>query len=153
MVGFIILAILLVSFILVNIRVNDYERRLVSAKSHRKILQEISILYDKILQREELSNAAKAREIPSISILKELSNIIPENIILNNLDIDQRAGIIKFNGVVYLTSEVGEVILTDFMEEMERSPYFKDINLESSQKSVIDNKKVALFNISCNIQK
>lgn len=153
MVGFTALAILIVSFVLVNVRVKDYERRLVSVKSHRKILQKINVLYDKILQREELLGMVRSKDVSSTLIMKELSNIIPDSIVLNNLMIDQRANILKLDGVVHLGSAVSEVVLTDFMEAMEKSPFFKEVNLESSQKDVVNNKRVALFTISCAIQR
>lgn len=153
MVGFVALAILLASFILINVRVNDYNRRLTNAKRHIKILHEIRIIYNKISQRERFVNAVRTQETPSIYILKELSNIIPENIVLGNLLINQKEGIIKFSGTVYMGTEVGEVVLTKFMESMEKSHFFKNINLESSQKEVIGDEEVAIFSISCSIQR
>ena len=153
MVGFTTFLILMMAFILVNIRMTDYRTRLISADSQRKVLSEVKLIYNKVIEREALIKAVKSDSVPTISMLKELSNIIPDNIVLTNLDIDHQKGVIKFNGTVYAGEDVGEVILADFMKKMESSPFFKGINLGSSQKKLVGDRRTVVFDITCNIQR
>ncbi|MBL7069567.1 MAG: pilus assembly protein PilM [Candidatus Omnitrophica bacterium] len=153
MVGFAVLSILLVSYMFINARVNDYQKRLVSAKSRVKILYEIKALYEEIGQRERFVRAVRSLEKPTMHILKALSNIIPDNIVLETLKINQDKNTISFNGTVFTGSDVGEVILAKFMESLERSPYFTNINLVSSQRSSREEEPATLFSMNCNIQR
>lgn len=151
-VSFTAVAILLTSFLFVNIRASDYNRRLLNIKSRRKILQEIKDLYDMTRERKKLIDTVKALGVPSVSIMKELSNVVPQNTVFDQLIIDQKSKKLRIEGTVYLESRVGEVVLTDFMETLEKSPYFKGVNLESSKKGVSEEKKAVLFAINCDIQ-
>lgn len=153
MVGFAALAVLIVSFVLVNVRVSDYKRRLTNAKNQMRVLQEIKDLYDRIAEREKLINTVRALEVPNIWLMKELSNIIPANTMLSKFAIDQGEGIVKFEGVIRLDSDADEAILTDFMGVLENSPFFKDVDLESSQKGEFEGMNVASFIIICVMQR
>jgi len=153
MVGFMVLSILLVSYLFINVRVKDYEKRLVNSKSRVKILYEIKTLYEEIARREKFVRAVKSLEKPTMYILKELSNIIPDNIVLDSLKVNQNKNSISFSGTVFTGSDVGEVMLTEFMESLERSPYFTNINLVSSQRGTGGEEPATLFSMSCNIER
>ena len=153
MAGFAVFAALLVSFVLVNTRVNDYEERLFNAKVQLKILDEVKVMYDNIIEREGLVRFVSSSDAPNVSILKELSNIVPDNLVFNHFVIDHDINSMKIKGLLYLGSEIGEVVITDFMKAMEESPFFKDVSLTSSRKMAENEKKVLLFNITCSIQR
>ncbi len=148
MVGFTMLSILLASFVLVNVRIAGYRKSLVTATSHKKTLHEIESLYDRIKERKALIDGVRSLELPTVAILKELSNIIPDDVVLTSLLIDQKARVLRFNGNAYYDSDV-----TDFMQKMERSSLFKDVNLESSHKSTIKGEDAESFVINCAIQR
>jgi type IV pilus assembly protein PilM len=152
MVGFTIFAILAASFIFAKARVSDYEKRLVNVKSHMKILQEVKVLYEDILQRKDLIRHIGSGRISIVSILKELSNAVPDNVVFNRLIVDHKMDSVEIEGVVYLGSEIAEVVLRDLTKAMEESPFFKDVSLASSRKSSVEDKKVVLFTVVCNIQ-
>ncbi|MEE8359969.1 MAG: pilus assembly protein PilM, partial [Candidatus Omnitrophota bacterium] len=71
MVGFAAFSALLVSFILVNTRVNDYEERLLNVKGQLKILDEVKVMYENIIEREGLVRFISSSDAPNVSILKE----------------------------------------------------------------------------------
>jgi Tfp pilus assembly protein PilN len=151
--GIAALTIFAVSFVIVNIKVSDFKNRLITTKERNKTLYALKEIYDKAAERESLINAVRAREVSTLSIMKEISNITPQNIVLDSLEIDQQQAKAAFKGIVYTAGGVGEVMLTDFMETIEKSPYFKEVNLETSEKGAIENNKVVFFTINCAIQK
>lgn len=153
MVGFAAFAVLLVSFIFVNTRVNDYEKRLFNVKGQLKILDEVKVMYENIMEREGLVRFVDSGNAPNVSILKELSNIVPDNIVFGHFVVDNDMGSMEIEGLLYLGSEIGEVVLTDFMKVMEESPFFKDVSLASSRKMAEKEKKVLLFTIVCSVQR
>ena len=91
------------------------------------------------------------RRLPSFKPLNR--GLVSINKGLNmEIQINRKSGNIKLTGIVFLGTNIGEVVLTDFMKEMERSPYFKRVILESSRKVVTEEKKAISFIISCTIQ-
>jgi len=146
-------AILITSFLMVNLQISNYKQLLATAKSHKKIIDEVREVYDRTIERERFVSAVRNSEVPTISIMKELSNIIPPKILLSSLIIEQRTKAIGLQGVLYLGANVAEVVLADFMDELERSPFFSNAVLETSRKDIYEDRNVAIFAIKCAIQK
>lgn len=153
MIGFTAFAVLLVSFILVNVRVNDYGKRVVTEKSRVKILDEVKVLYNEVLKREKLSREIRSLRVSNVSLMKEFSNITPGSMVFRHLSIDHKGGDLRIEGVIYVKTEIGEVILADFMKIMEESRYFKDVSLKLSQKSEVEEEKVVVFTIIASIER
>lgn len=152
MIGFTVMSILILSYVGVNMRVADYKKRLEGAKAHKKILQKIMYYYDKASQFSEAINVIKKREVSAELVFKEISNIVPNNIILDGLIFDFNVKSLSFRGTLYAISPVVEDELTRFMEAIEDSGYFKEANLVSVQKLEEGGKQIANFEITCDIQ-
>ncbi len=123
--------ILFVLFLLVKFRVDDYQYRLKSAKFQKGILGQVEDLQDRVTERALFMAQAQASEAPTEQIMKELSSVIPSNVVLEHLRLDQRGKTLDMSGVVYEPKGLAQDILTKFMETLERSKYFKDAQLVS----------------------
>ena len=149
--GIAIFAVLILSFLMMSLRVGDYQKRLRNAKGHAKTLDEIRMLYNDISQREALRAAVRKDEIRIVQIMKEFSNLVPNNVIFRHLSVGEDM-LIKVEGTVFVGAGVGEVILSDFMNVIEASAYLKDVSLVSSEKGDLDGKTVVFFTFTCAAQ-
>lgn len=142
---------LLVSFLFIKLRVDDYNHRLKTARFQQGILSQIKDLQDRVAERTAFLNQARASEIPTEYILKELSHLIPPNIVFNTFSLDQRNKTMELKGVVYGPRASAEEVLTKFMEALEKSKYFKEAQLGSIQDRTSGREEYATFEITCSL--
>lgn len=149
MVGFTAIVILALSYIGVSIRNADYKKRLENAKSGLGVYLKSMDMQRRVSQRVEAVDIIKRGEVDGESLFKEISNIVPDSIILDHLtlDSDKREFIIR--GILYTEHSLVEDELTKFMEQIERSSFFKEANLNSVGKDIVENKQIANFEINC----
>lgn len=153
MVGFTAISILILLYAGIGIRAGYYKGRLDNARAHRNTLQEIITLYSKISQRTEAVSLLSSGAISGSILLKEISNIIPADIVLNRLNINFNKKQVVFKGVLHSLSPVIEDELTKFMEMLENSPLFEEANLVSAEKTKAeDGRLTANFEISCSLK-
>lgn len=148
----IVAIILLGSFLFIKFRVEDYSRRLLNIPMQKNIILQVKDLQERVTARQAFSERAQVSQVPVEYIMKELSNVVPSGIILETLNIDQRSKSIDFKGMVYGPRGAAQEVLTRFMEDLERSKYFKDAQLSSIQGSKIDNEEVSIFEISSSLE-
>lgn len=151
MVGFTVLSILVLLYFGATIRVAGYKKRLESAKSQRNILQKVINYHNRLIQFNEAVQTIKREDVSCELLFKEISSIIPDNIVLNELSFNIDTKEIIFKGIIYPKSPVVEDELTRFMEGIENSNYFKDANLVSVEKDQTGGKLIANFEIKCGI--
>jgi len=146
-----VIAVLVVLFIGVKMRVGGFENRLKSAKSHLRSLREIKELFDEFTHFKNALITIQENSLPGELLLKEISNLVPTNIVLYELDIGGNARDANFKGILYHRSAIVEDELTSFMELLEGSGFFSNAYLVSVQKEEIDDKTVADFEIRCGL--
>jgi len=82
-------------------------------------------------------------------LLKLISAIIPSTIILDEFSFDQASHSLLLRGVVTLSNDSVEKVLTDFMNDMENSKFIDEANLISSKEV----QGINNFEIKCNLAK
>lgn len=141
--------VLLASFLFIKFKVGDYTSRLRNAVIQKNILDQIKYLQDRVVERSAFLSQARMSEIPLEYIMKELSRIIPQNCVLDNLSVDQKTKTLEMKGVIYEARGTAEEVLTKFMEALERSRYFKDAQLTSVQGRTTGREASSNFEMSC----
>lgn len=141
--------ILLFSFIFIKLGVNDYTYRLMTVPMQKNILWQIKAIQDKVREREAFLANIESKSINYEYIMKELSNIIPSNVVLESLSIEQNSKTLNMKGVVYGSRSGAQSILAKFMEELEKSRSFKDAQLSSIQGGKSNNEEISVFEITC----
>ncbi|MBI5144443.1 MAG: rod shape-determining protein, partial [Candidatus Omnitrophica bacterium] len=149
MIAIIMGLILLASFLFIKFRAEDYKNRLKNATLQKTILDQIKDLQDRVVERSAFLSQARMSDIPLEYIMKELSIIIPPNVVLNSLGVNQKSKTLDVKGIIYEPRGLAEGILTKFMEAMERSRYFKDAQLASVQDATIGREPSSSFEMSC----
>lgn len=149
MVSFVILACLVLSYLFLKFGIEDFSRRTKVSSMHRQILSQVKALNDKIRERSVLIEAAQAAEVPVESIMREISMLIPRNAALESLAISAPAKSMDMRGIIFAGPGAAESDLTKFMEEMEKSGFFKDAQLGSFQLTTVDKKSGYRFSIAC----
>ncbi|MFH1848076.1 MAG: pilus assembly protein PilM, partial [Candidatus Omnitrophota bacterium] len=135
-----VICLLAISFMAAKIQLSSYQRQLDIMQSQRLLLEDLKRLKSKIEKGQAIVNKARAMEIPTTWVLKELSGIMPHNIQLSSLSLNQGSRELTFRG--YVTSRSGPVesTLTDFMKALQESPLIKEsdlktLNMEGSRRS------------------
>lgn len=144
--------VLLALLFLVKFRVDDYRYRLKSVRFQKSILGQIEDLQARVNERMIFMAQARTSEIPVEYIMKELSSVIPRNVVLDNLTLDQKAKTLDMRGVVYEPKGLAQDILTKFMEALERSKYFRDAQLVSVQGATMGREEISNFEISSSLE-
>lgn len=143
-------AILLVSFFFIKLRVDNYDYRLKNLRFQKSILGQVKDLQDRVEEKENLFNSIKKSSFAFDEVMKELSAIIPRDVVLTSMTIGKNSKSLEMSGVVYGPRGIGEATLTRFMEQLEKSGYFKEAELTSVQSGKSSSKEdMATFSISC----
>lgn len=142
---------LLVSFLFIKLRMNDYHARLKAAQLEKNMLSHVKDLKDMLADRTRFLAQVQMSEVPVEHVMKELSNIIPPNIVLNWLSIDQRGKTLDMKGTIHEPKGSAEEVLTKFMESLEMSKYFKDAQLASVQAQS-GKEESSSFELSCSLE-
>lgn len=113
----------------------DYNKRLKIAQMHLQSIHEIAELKERILSRQRLIDRINKYKIPTYGILKQISNVVPRTIILNELFLDNEQNSLTLKGIVLSNDRSSEQIITDFMEKTEATPFFKTADILSSKNT------------------
>lgn len=140
---------LITSYIFTNIRVNIYKKQIEMAQGYGEIINKYISMLNEINRRSQIISKIKETEIPSVPILKVISNVIPSNIVLNELSFSQDSGVLHLKGILYINNTVPEEDLTSFMEALENSGFIKDATLVSLTRSEIEGKSIVSFEMEC----
>ena len=79
------------SFLLfmIQFQIHDYKKRLGYTQMHLKTIEDIADMQENIQIKETLIKKIQQGKIPADGLLKALSGLIPNDIILDELDMDQ----------------------------------------------------------------
>ncbi len=144
-------SVLAFSYLAVKLQVDDYARRTKGAIMHKDILMQVKALNEKIRQRERLAGIISSGETDVSYVMKVLSSLVPKTIILESLRLDTAGKTMEISGIV--REAAAQTTLTRFMEDLEKSPLFKE-----AQLTVVEEKgsnmgaAESYFNISCQLE-
>jgi type IV pilus assembly protein PilM len=142
-----ILGVLFFSFLTVSVQIKSYKRQLGLIQNQKIILEDLKDMQDKIASRQAIASSIREREIPVDIMLKELSVITPGCVAFSELRLSQKEGSLKLGGKISTRPETVQKVISDFMEELERSPFIKEANLSNIQKE--GQSELSIFEINC----
>ena len=140
-------AILLFSLFIVRYQIRDYQKRLKNARLNLEMTKEIKTLKHAYALRQEFIDGLHAGQVPVDGLLKVLSQIVPVDVILDSLSLDQSRHTLILKGVVLKGGQLAEAVLTGFMQEIEKSDFFTEASLLASEKT----GAVQRFEIRCDL--
>lgn len=138
---------LLVSFLLGSAAISAYNRRLENALYQLTVSSEIKQIKAEIDAIKAFELEANSSDIRADMVLKKLSNVAPREMFFNSLalDCDSKTG--SISGFVKALNANPDDILTQFIGAINDSGYFKDVNISSLTKSVVQGQSVISFEI------
>jgi len=136
----------------VNIKNATFEQYRYILKEHERLMMENSQLDAKLAHFPELD-----LQMPQVAAaLRFISQKIPENVTLANMNIQQiegRNGLeVQLLGLVVGKKEETFPALTSFMEQLEESPVFTDVQLGSAGGGAREREGALDFEITCRLQ-
>ncbi len=140
-------AVFLFSLFVVKLQISDYKNRLKNAQVHLQTIDEIKLLNQKIIAKEQLLDKIQKDKVPVDGLLKLMTTLVPNNVILNEFIMNQERHTLVLSGAITEQVAAAETTLTIFMEKLEASSFFKEATLVSSSKT-IDAQK---FEIKCDL--
>lgn len=142
---------LLIAFANIKTKVVDADKKLKSVVKELDILKVIKEPQARFDQMSLVLSQAMKIDLPAEKVMRELSILIPRNIVLNNLSLEKPSMAVEMTGVVFAPSGQAEKTLTEFMENLENSKYFRDAELGNIQVNRAEGKEAAssAFTISC----
>ena len=143
---------LLASFFLVKFGIGDYRNRIKNAQLQKNILSRVKELKDKVAEREVFFAGLQKSEISVKGIMGELSRITPRRIVLESLSLNKGNKAMDISGIVYEPKGVAEETVTAFMEELEKSGYFKDAELASVRGEGAGSDERFAFELNCPLE-
>jgi len=126
---------------------------LVVKKGEEAKIHEAHVLHSKILQKNEIVEKTLKNQPPFYYIFKALSSITPDDAYLESIDIKDKASVLTLGGIVTGSNKNEEKVLATFLKNLERSPFFTDVYLISSQDIKISDKSGLEFEIRCKLRK
>jgi len=147
-----IVAILLVAYAFVSLQYTDYKRRHKIMQLYVDTLQRLKISKGEIDKMGAVLSAMRRGSINTVVVLRELSNRTPKNVLLDWVNFSQSDGNLKIKGVIYANEEAAGALLSEYIKNMENSPFFEKVNLSSSQRSGDNGKPSLNFDIEFKIE-
>ena len=138
-------AIFLFSLLVFRLEMRDYKERLKNAKIHLKTISGIKDLKQKIDLQQELIDRIQEDKTPADGILKILSLLVPRDIVLQGLSLEDHRLILT--GTVTAGEDVAETVLIEFMQKLEESSFFIEATLLASRKTASAQE----FEIKCDL--
>lgn len=109
--------------------IHDYQHRINNARIHLNASGEIMEINRKIYARQAVMDAAEQGQVPVPGLLKLLSNIVPKEMVLDELILDQGARNLTLKGRVFAPDISSGRLLKEFMRQVEKSSFFGRANI------------------------
>ncbi len=127
-------------------------RQITQMKPKIKEIEKYFELRNQFKKREDLLTKAIGRQPLWWGILKELSNIIPEEVTLNKLEIDTKnPKEMCLEGEVISEYTNLDLVISQFTLNLNDSPYFSNVRLVSSERVMFSAIPKARFEIVCDL--
>ena len=146
-VSVVVSVVFLVSLLFVRLQLRDYKDRLGHAQLHLQTIKEIKVLTKDVEEKESFIAQLRQGKIPAEGLLKLISTMVPAEIMLDELRLEQEKHKLFLKGTINARGEMIEKALAVFMEKMEASPFFMEVSLASSVKG----EDAQQFEIRCDL--
>ncbi len=128
-------AVFLFLFFVANFRADDYRKRLKNAQLYRQNVEGIRVFKEAIETRQGLMNKVREGKIPAHGFLKTISAAVPDTVFLKRMVFDQEKHIAVLEGNILVAEASAEDVLSNFIQNLEKYPFFKEVTLVNSQKN------------------
>ncbi|MCM8779950.1 MAG: pilus assembly protein PilM, partial [Candidatus Omnitrophica bacterium] len=143
LVAFAAVAFLTVSYYLLNFQLRFYKKRLDNSAIILQKVGQLNAAIEKLSPLEDIVYEIKKHSLPAEGLLKLLSNVLPADVILDELFLDEKTNSLNLKGTVVKDP----ASLAKAVEELNRSAFFKKAVLVSSKKEA----GVQSFEITCEL--
>jgi Tfp pilus assembly PilM family ATPase len=124
----------------------NYQRQIENARIHLQAMNAIQQMNAQIVVRKDLWQKIVRNKVPGDMVLRVISSVIPNGIILDQIHFDQLTKEVKISGsLVVSMSRQGQNQLIDFVQRLDESNLFLSATLLSTKKSIGSDQ----FEISC----
>jgi type IV pilus assembly protein PilM len=119
-----------------------------------KLVKEYQEINAKIEQRKGLLESAKGKQPLWPGVMKELSNIIPKEVVLERIEVVQgkEPKELHLIGRIVAQYTIVDVALQQFIMQLGDSPYFDKVELAASQPDMYSAVPAANFDIRCRLK-
>jgi type IV pilus assembly protein PilM len=124
-------AVFLFLLSVVNFQARDYKKRLSNARTHLGNIGQLKSLTQGVIAYNNLIATVRQGRVPAAGLLKVVANLVPEDITLNELILNQESHNLNLKGAVSMHGGAAEDVLTRFMEDIENSTFFTEARLIS----------------------
>ncbi|MCG6982646.1 MAG: type IV pilus assembly protein PilM [Deltaproteobacteria bacterium] len=135
----------------VNIKKTSFEQYKYVFQQYERVKAENSQLEARLAQLPKLDMKVP----PLAAALRLISQKIPENMSLTNMNFEKReeGGLaVKLLGLIYGEKEDAFPMLTNFMEELGKAKIFSEVELESAGDQKVHEPAALAFEIGCNLK-
>jgi type IV pilus assembly protein PilM len=139
-------------------RVSTLSRAVHAKRTVYEQYQRIFRIYER-LKVENSQLDAKLARLPSLdlrapqmaSALRLISQKIPEDVTLTNIDVEEKEGAfeVRLSGLIYGRKEEAFPTVTKFMEDLEKAPIFSNVQLGGAEDGKAPEPAVLAFEIGC----
>jgi len=147
LVSFIVGSVLLVSYLFLTVKAISLNNQIKIYKSYWETIKDVTAVKDKMIVFTHAINIISSGSINSGEIMKELSNLTPSYVLLDNLVIKYKEPHIKLSGVILRGKK-----LSKFMSNLEGSSLFEKVKLIYSKKNKDYSHNSLNFEIVCNVK-
>jgi len=151
-IGAAIIVLLTISLLGIRIKHKSLQKELDAAKIDRELLEDLRIVNLRVEIRKKLQSHIVKDRLPLFWYLKEVSRIIPSNIILDSISVKIEAQNLDLDGIVFSSEKDAAADITNFMAKIEDSDFFESADLVSSRKIMKDDATAYAFSIKCKIE-
>ncbi|MDD5044318.1 MAG: pilus assembly protein PilM [Candidatus Omnitrophica bacterium] len=142
-----IVSFLVISYYLLNLRIGYYKKKLNSNLSILEKNAEIKAGIEKLSPLEDMLYEIKRQKVPATGILKLLSRVLPANLTLDELVLDQKNNILVLKGQAALDKNKKAQGSAQAVLSLNKSSFFKKATVISS-KIQGDNE---IFEVDCEL--
>jgi hypothetical protein len=139
-------SLLLVSFGLLSIKAINLNNEVNIYRSHWQNIKDVKSIKDRITLFTHAINTISYENIETGKIIKELSNLVPSFVMLDNLVIKDTEPNVKLSGLILKGDK-----LSEFMSGLENSVMLERVRLVFSEKDKDYSSEALDFEITCNI--
>jgi type IV pilus assembly protein PilM len=116
-------------------------------------IEKYLVIKTKLDERKEFLEKVKTKQPIWGGVLKELSIITPEDVVLQKLSVDQLAQPreIRISGKIIAKYTILDLAISQYIMVLEESPYFSDVKLISREKDMYSALPAASIEIACKL--
>lgn len=120
------------------------EKKITELKDVEKKVEEFKAKNKELERRIKVITDLEKKRSGPLYVMQSLSNSIPEKAWLD--EISSKGSTATLSGIAW-----NEFTVADFMESLQKSPYFKSVNLKVIEKTSINNLPLRSFEISSSL--